>query len=36
MSKGWLSLLFVLQLGAGLVLAVASAQQGPPADGPGA
>ena len=33
MSKRWLSLLFVLQLGAGLVLAVASAQQGPPADG---
>jgi hypothetical protein len=33
MSKGWLSLLFVLQLGAGLVLAVASAQQSPPPDG---
>jgi hypothetical protein len=33
MSKGWLSLLFVLPARAGLVLAVASAQQSPPPDG---
>lgn len=32
MSKAWLSVLFVLQLGAGLVLGVASAQQSPPVD----
>ena len=32
MSKAWLSVLFVLQLGAGLVLGVASAQQRPPVD----
>ena len=32
MSKAWLSVLFMLQLGAGLVLGVASAQQSAPVD----